>query len=199
MMTTTTLTTLTTKERADVLISHAEKLSKAFNVPFKKYIHGKNKTELLRFITECENTHGRLPTAVDTVDGSEKMVVPGALSKITKKGAILEKVRNLPGFKKSWERKSCEELTALLSTSSKPAPAPAATVPVPVEVEESGTISPIRMAEYVDDEDEDEEQQEKKNNNSKRMDLKEAILRAFSDAPYDDTVYPRIQKKVLTF
>jgi hypothetical protein len=57
------------------------------------------------------------------------------------------------------------------------------------------------VAEYVDDEDEDEdeEQQEKKNNNSKRMDLKEAILRAFSDAPYDDTVYPRIQKKVLTF
>ena len=192
-----TTTTLTTKERADVLISHAEKLSKAFNVPFKKYIHGKNKTELLRFITECENTHGRLPTAVDTVDGSEKMVVPGALSKITKKGAILEKVRNLPGFKKSWERKSCEELTALLSTSTKPVPTVPATATVPVEVEESGTISPIRMAEYVDDE--DEEQQEKKNNNGKRMDLKEAILRAFSDAPYDDTVYPRIQKKVLTF
>jgi hypothetical protein len=106
--------------------------------------------------------------------------------KVTKKGELLDKVRSLPDFKKSWERKTCEELRYILSASPTVTTAVVPSAAVDVVVEESGTISPIRIADYVYEE-------------HNRMDLKEAILRAFSDAPFDDTVYPRIQKKVLTF
>lgn len=160
--------TMTTKTKSEILLSHAERLAETFHVPFKKYIHGKNKTELLRFITDCEKTHGKLPfTEID--------------KKMTKKEALLEKVRGLPGFKKSWERKSCEELRRLLSPMPEPGKQPP---PTPIE-EETGQISPIRILDYVNEE-------------QHQIDLKDAILRAFSDAPYDDKVYTRVEKRVFT-
>jgi hypothetical protein len=194
-METTTSTTLTAKTKAEVLLSHAERLSASYNIPFKKYIQGKNKTELLRFIEESEKVHGPLPplsasttTTTTTTTTSTTPSVVVKETKMTKKELILEKVRLLPGFKKSWERKSCEELRSLLSNTITTT---TTTTPVPQEIQEkeeiqeSGRISPIRITEYVDEE-------------KNRMNLKEAILRAFSDAPYDDIVYPKIQQKVFT-
>jgi hypothetical protein len=174
-------TTLTAKTKSEVLLSYAERLSASYNIPFKKYIQGKNKTELLRFIEESEKKHGPLaPLPASTTSTTTTPVVKE--TKMTKKELILEKVRLLPGYKKSWERKSCEELRSLLSTTTT-------TVPQKIqeeeEIQESGRISPIRITEYVDEE-------------KNRMNLKEAILRAFSDAPYDDIVYPKIQQKVFT-
>jgi len=186
--TTITTTTLTAKTKTEVLLSHAERLSASYNIPFKKYIQGKNKTELLRFIEESEKVHGPLPPlSASTTTTTTTSTIPSVVvkeTKMTKKELILEKVRLLPGFKKSWERKSCEELRSLLSNTTTTTPVPQE-IQEKEEIQESGRISPIRITEYVDEE-------------KNRMNLKEAILRAFSDAPYDDIVYPKIQQKVFT-
>lgn len=96
---------MNTKTKTDTLKSYAEKLSKTFNIPFKKTVHGRNKTELLKYISDVESKHGKIEFNVEQITNPKE--------------DLINQAKLLPNFKKSYEKKSKEFLLDFINNQSK--------------------------------------------------------------------------------
>lgn len=116
---------MNTKTKTDTLKSYAEELSKAYNIPFKKTVHGKNKTELLKYIADVELKHGKIQFSVEEITNP--------------KTELIHQAKLLPNYKKSYERKSKEFLTDFINNHSK----------VKNESKDDECISPVHFDDYI--------------------------------------------------
>ena len=134
-----------TKAKTDVLKSYAEKLADHYKIVFKKTVHGKNKSELLKFINEIQSKHGRIDFEIHTINESKEN--------------LLEKARQVTGFKKSYEKKSKEFLANFIKEHS-----------CGQEKNnfdnDNDDVSPVHFDEYLV---------------SPEMSLKDAVLKCFSE------------------
>lgn len=110
-----------TKVKTEVLKNYAEKLAQHYKVVFKKTIHGKNKTELLKFIQDVESKYGKIEFVLESITEPKEN--------------LLEQARKLNGFKKSYEKKSREFLVDFIKKN--------------VELEDENTISPVHFENFV--------------------------------------------------
>jgi hypothetical protein len=117
---------MNTKTKTETLKNYADKLSKAFNIPFKKTVHGKNKTELLKYINDVESKYGKIEFNVEEI--------------VNSKEELLHQAKMLPNFKKSYEKKSKEFLFDFINNQSK----------VPIESkDDEASISPVHFDDYI--------------------------------------------------
>jgi hypothetical protein len=126
----------------------AEDLSKKFQIPFKKSVNGKNKTELIKFIKNIETPN------------NDSLPLPPPNEYISKsKKELVEIAKILPNFKKSFENKSKSFLIEFIEKNKK---------------ETSGTISPIHFEDFI--------------NSPDPQKIQEAIIKCFSDKPFNDKI-----------
>jgi hypothetical protein len=114
-----------TKVKLETMKNYADKLASSFKVVYKKTVHGKNKTELIKFIQEVESKYGKIDFDIEPKQSKEPKVT------------LLEEARKLPGFKKSYEKKSKEFLEEFIQKNNNP-------------IGDESNISPINFKELVE-------------------------------------------------
>lgn len=148
----------------------AEDRSREEKVPFKKTVHGKNKTELIKFIESLDKTvlvSPSMPLSPINTDPE--------LLRCSKK-ELVEKARSLNGFKKSWENKT---KNFLMEWIIKNRSTTLTTSDPDLEIE-TGRISPIHFEDFLYQPD--------------PLKVEEAIKRCFSNKPFDDSHYKDIMQ-----
>jgi len=158
------------KMSLDALKDYAASLSKKYSVPFKKSVQGKNKKELLKFITETESKHGNQ----DRPLSSNNNINPDLQSKNKKE--LLDIARGISGFQPSFEKKTRPFLMEFIQKNEL--------VLKEQEQEDSGTISPIHLDDFLDNPDPEK--------------IRLAIIKCFSEKPFDQETYLQIQKNLFT-
>ena len=160
------------KMSLDALKDYAASLSKKYSVPFKKSVQGKNKKELLKFITETESKHGNQ----DRPLSSNNNINPDLQSKTKKE--LLDIARSLPGFQPVFEKKTRPFLMEFIQKNEPDHKEQEK------EQEDSGTISPIHLDDFLDNPDPEK--------------IRQAIIKCFSEKPFDQETYLQIQKNLFT-
>jgi hypothetical protein len=132
-----------TKAKSDILKNYAEKLAVQHKIVFKKTVHGKNKSELLKFINEIQSKHGKIEFEIESINESKEN--------------LLEKARQISGFKKSYEKKSKEFLANFIKEHS---------CGQEKNNFDNDDVSPVHFDEFLV---------------SPEMSLKDAVLKCFSE------------------